>query len=266
MTDNERGQVNTRAAEVYEAVFLPALFQEWPPHVMQAADLQSGHQVLDVACGTGVLTRAAAQQVAPTGSAVGVDINAGMLAIAKRQAPHVEWRLAPAESLPFDDRQFDVVVSQFGLMFFADRQQSIREMMRVLRSGGRLAVAVWDTLDNTPGYAAMARLLQRLFGAEVAQALYAPYNLGDRAELQAVFARAGVPDVKIETRTGTARFPSIQDWVYTDIKGWTLAEVLDDAQFERLQIEAERALQPFVTAGGTVAFDAPAHIVSATKM
>ena len=266
MNDNERGQVNTRAAEVYEAFFLPALFQEWPPYVVQAAGLQPGHRVVDVACGTGVLTRAAAQRVAPTGSAVGVDINAGMLAVAKRQAPQVEWRQAPAEALPFDDQQFDAVVSQFGLMFFADRQQAIREMLRVLRSGGRLAVAVWDSLDNTPGYAAMTQLLQRLFGAEVARALYAPYNLGDRRELQAVFAAAGVPEVEIKTYTGTARFPSIRDWVYTDIKGWTLAEVLDDDQFELLQQAAERALQPFVTADGTVAFDSPAHLVSVIKM
>ena len=266
MNDNEQGQVNTSAAEVYEAFFLPALFQEWPPQVMRAAGLQPGYQVVDVACGTGVLTRAAAQQVVPGGSVIGVDINAGMLAVAKRQSPQIEWRQAPAEALPFDDQQFDAVVSQFGLMFFADRQTSIREMWRVLRSSGRLAVAVWDALDNTPGYAAMAQLLRRLFGAEIAQALYAPYNLGDRRALQAVFAAAGVPDVEIKTYTGTARFPSIRDWVYTDIKGWTLAEVLDDAQFERLQLEAERALQPFVTANGTVAFDSPAHIVSVTKM
>ena len=81
------------------------------------------------------------------------------------------WRHGRAEELPFDDHTFDAVISQFGLMFFEDRQAAIREMFRVLRPGGRLAVAVWDSLENTPGYLAVTELLQRLFGAEAADAL-----------------------------------------------------------------------------------------------
>lgn len=265
MDDAKTGQVNASAAEVYETFFLPALFQEWAGPVADAAGIRAGDRVLDVACGTGVLARAAAGRTGAPGAVVGLDVNEGMLAVAAREAPGIDWRVGRAENLPFDDASFDAVVSQFGLMFFEDRRAAIREMARVLRPGGRLVVAVWDTLDNTPGYAAMVGLLERLFGAEAADGLRVPYSLGDVGRLTALFDGAGLPAAEVTTREGTARFPSIESWVYTDIKGWVLADVIDDAMYERLLAEAQRTLAPFVVDGGRVAFPAPAHLVSAMK-
>jgi hypothetical protein len=149
-------------------------------------------------------------------------------------------------------------------MFFEDQREAIHEMARVLRPGGWLAVAVWDALENTPGYFAMVELLQRLFGNQAADALRYPYNLGDKQVLRTLFASAGLPHVEITTLDGIAQFPSIEAWVYTDVKGWTLADMMDDEQYAHLLDEAERDLQPFVTAYG-VLFRAPAHIVSAVK-
>jgi SAM-dependent methyltransferase len=265
MNASERGQVTQSAAEIYETFFVPALFQQWPSRVIQAARIEPGAQVLDVACGTGVLARAAAACVGPTGAVVGLDINAGMLGVAGAQAPAIEWRQGRAEALPWGDSSFDAVVSQFGLMFFEDRTTALQEMMRVLRPGGRLAVAVWGSLGDTPGYAAMTELLQQLFGDQVAGALRAPFLLGDRQLLHSLFAEAGIAEAQITTHKGTARFPSLPAWVYTDIKGWTLADVLDDTQFEQLLQWAQEALHQFVRDDGTVVFDSPAHIVTATK-
>ncbi len=263
MSEPSTGQVNTRAAEIYDEFFLPALFGPWAGRVAGAAQLRQ--RVLDVACGTGVLSRAAASAVEPGGSVVGVDINPGMLAVAGRKAPHIRWEAAPAESLPFDDDAFDRVVSQFGLMFFGQREQAVAEMLRVLRPGGRLVVAVWASLDDTPGYAAITVLLQRLFGAEVADELRAPYSLGDPAALRDLFAGAGADDPRVETLAGTARFPSLESWIYTDIKGWTLADRIDERQYETLQREAPAALSRFVAPDGSVRFDSPAHLVIAAK-
>jgi ubiquinone/menaquinone biosynthesis C-methylase UbiE len=178
--------VNRTAAEIYEEFFLPALFQEWTERVADAAQIQGGDRVLDVACGTGVLARTVAARVSPTGSVIGLDVNPGMLAVAAQKAPHIDWRHGQAEALPFDAASFDAVVSQFGLMFFEDREAAIREMARVLRPGGRVAVAVWDSLDNTPGYAAMVELLHNLFGEHAARGLRTPYNLGDKTTLRAL--------------------------------------------------------------------------------
>jgi len=265
MSEIASGQVSASAAEIYEEFYLPALFLEWTPRMAEAARVEAGQRALDVACGTGVLARALADRVGPRGAVTGLDINEGMLAVARRQAPGIEWRHGAAEALPFTDAAFDVVVSQFGLMFFQDRPKAIGEMLRVLRPGGRLAVAVWDALDRTPGYAAFVRLLERLFGRETAEALRSPFVLGDTHALRALFREGGVPDARIVTHEGSARFPSIESWVFTDVKGWTAADLIDEAGYARLLAAADRELRPFVTAQGTVVFSAPAHIVTATK-
>ncbi len=261
----ERGQISASAAEIYEQFFVPALFQEWAPRVAAAAGIRPGYRVLDVACGTGVLAREAARRAAPGGEVAGLDRNPGMLAVAGRQAPEIAWREGLAEALPYDAGRFDAVVSQFGLMFFEDRQRALREMLRVLRPGGRLAVAVWDRLETTPGYAAMTALLQRLFGERIAAGLRAPFVLGNRDELRSLFAAAGMAEVQIATEAGTARFPSIEAWVHTDVKGWTLADLIDDAQYQVLLRACESELKRFARPDRTVAFAAPAHIVSVTR-
>lgn len=265
MNDDQTGQVNRNAAEIYEEFFIPALFQEWADHTTDAARILAGQYVLDVACGTGILARTVAARVGPTGSVIGLDVNEGMLEVARRKAPEIEWKHGNAESLPFDDNTFDAVVSQFGLMFFKDRMAAIHEMSRVLRSGGRMAVTVWGRLDDSPGYASMAELLERLFGTEIAAALYAPFSLGDSKQLLSYFNSPELSEVKINTINGKARFPSIDSWVFTDIKGWTLSESINEAQYQQLLDEAEREFQPFVQADHSVQFNIPAHIVTAVK-
>jgi ubiquinone/menaquinone biosynthesis C-methylase UbiE len=260
----QKGQVTRSAADVYDEFFVPALFAPWPASVAAAAGIAPGQDVLDVACGTGVLAREAALRVQPGGTVTGLDRNEGMLAVARRKAPEIEWRQGLAEALPFADDRFDAVVSQFGLMFFDDRALALAEMWRVLKPGGRVAVAVWDALERTPGYAAMTAVLQRLFGERVADALRAPYALGDPEALTALATEAGIP-ATITTCEGTAHFPSIEAWVHTDVKGWTLADMIDDGQYRQLQQEAPKALQRFVQPDGAVVFEAPAHILRATK-
>jgi ubiquinone/menaquinone biosynthesis C-methylase UbiE len=235
-------QLSTQIAEVYDEFFVPALFAEWPARLLAAAAVQAGQHILDVACETGVLARTAAKWVGRLGSVTSLDLNAGMLAVAKRKAPSIDWRQGRAEDLPFHDNSFDAVVSQFGLMFFQDRPAAIREMIRVLRPGGYLAIAVWDTLAATPGYAAVVELLQRLFGDQAADGLRAAFSLGDMVVLKTVLSAAGLPDASIVSHAGTARFPSIRSWMFTDIKGWVLADMLDDDQFERLVAAAQQEL------------------------
>ncbi len=260
-----KGQVIQSAAEIYDEFFVPSLFQHWAAPVANAVHITAGQNVLDVACGTGALAREAWARVGRGGAVTGLDVNEGMLAVAKTKAPEITWQSGAAEALPFDDNQFDAVISQFGLMFFEDRAMALREMWRVLRPGGHLAVAVWDRLDTSPGYVAMVALLRRLFGDDAANALYAPFCLGEVGPLRDLFAAAAIPDVEVQTQVGLATFPSVQAWVHTDVKGWTLADLIDDEQYALLQNEARSALAEFVQADGTVQFDAPAHIVTASK-
>lgn len=262
---SDSGQIASSAAEVYDEFFVPALFGAWPPQLVAAAHLDPGMRVVDVACGTGVLTIEAARAVSPDGTAVGLDLNSGMLAVARRKAPEIDWREGSAEALPFDSGDFDAAVSQFGLMFFQDRHEAIREMWRVLRPGGRLVIAVWDSLENTPGYSAVTLLLARLFGDEIADLLRAPYTLGDTRLLETLLLDSGVEGPQVLRVAGEARFPSVCSWMHTDVRGWTLSDKLDDQQFELLVGEAESELRGFVTTDGSVRFDHPALIATARK-
>ena len=262
MSEHDRGQLTATAAEIYEEFFVPALFAGWPARILQAAGVQAGDDVLDVACGTGVLAREAANIVGSGGSVVGVDINEGMLSVARQKAPDLTWKAGPAESLPFEANSFDRVVSQFGLMFFENPVKAIAEMDRVRRPGGTITVAVWASLEATPGYAAMVEILDELFGPEAARSIQMPYALGDTQKLAGLFRDAGLDDMIIHTVEGKARFDSLETWMYTDIKGWTLADIIDDEGYERLRQYAPRKLSRFVLADGSVEFDAPAHVVT----
>ncbi len=258
MTDTAAtGQVIASAAHVYEQLFLPALFAQWPPRLAGVAGLAPGHRVLDVACGTGVLARHAATVVGTGGDVHGIDRNAGMLAVARQVAPDLAWHEGRAEALPWPDDHFDAVFSQFGLMFFDDGAAAVDEMRRVAKPGAPVVLSVWSRLNEAPGYAAMVDLLQELFGDAAADALRAPYRLGDDAALRALVG----DHADIRTVPGTASFPSLRTWLESDIKGWTLAEMIDDAGRQLLDRRAPAALARFVADDGSVTFDHPARVV-----
>jgi SAM-dependent methyltransferase len=253
-------------AEIYDELFVPALFAPWGPVVAAAAAIGRGDRVLDVACGTGALALAVADRVGSHGSVVGLDANPQMLAVARRKPTAVEWIEGRAEALPLPDASFDAVVSQFGLMFFDDRAGALREMMRVLRPRGRLAVAVCDAVDRSPGYAAFAALLDRLFGTAVGDAFRAPFVLGDPDRLLAIAHESRISHAGVARRSGTVQFASVAALVSTERAcAWTLGGLLDDDQFARLFDECDTALEPFVTPDGAVAFDMPALILTAAK-
>jgi len=252
------------AAKAYEALFVPGLLGEWAPRVCDAANLAAGQRVLDVACGTGVLAREARRR---TGAhVVGLDPSTGMLTVARELAPEVEWRRGRAEAMPFADQSFDAVLSQFGLMFM-ERDKAIREMLRVLRPGGRLVVAVWDSAENIPAFAAEISLLERLAGTQAADALRAPFALGDREHLVALFRAAGAGSITVVTQEGAARFPSIRTLVEADLRGWlpVMGVDLGEPEISRVLEAAEQELAEYAAPDGRATFATSAHILSAQR-
>lgn len=252
------------AARAYEHLLVPALLAEWAPKVVQAAGLTSGDRVLDVGCGTGALARAAAAAVASEASVTGVDFSRGMLAVASELSPGITWLEGPAEDLPVRDASVDAVVSQFALMFFADRERALREMQRVLAPGGRIAVTVWCGVNEIPAYAAEVALFRRTIGERGATAMEAPFALGDRAVLADLFTAAGL-DASIDTLSGTGRFASARAMVEPDLVGWLpmMGVTLTDDDVARVLDEAVGVLQPFTTGAGTLEFETRAHVITA---
>lgn len=252
-------------ARAYEELHVNALFRQWSRPLLDAADVTADDHVLDVACGTGIVAREALTRVGPTGSVTGIDIGPGMLTVAREIEPRVTWIEGDATQLPFDDGLFDAVVCQFGLMFFPDRARAVVEMLRCVKPGRTAAVAVWESLEQSEAYPITVDLLQRLAGPAAAEALRAPFVLGDTTALTQLFEEAGASALSIETRHGTARFPSVRSMVEADVRGWLpiMGVLLDDDLIEQILAEAEDVLRQFVQPDGTMVFDAPAHIVTA---
>ena len=272
MSQQAQWQVTGSAAEVYEKELVPAIFRPWAELVIDLADPQKGDRVLDVACGTGIIARMVADRVGPTGAVVGVDLNPGMLKVARtvwssgsRSGAQVEWQEASADKLPFPNASFDVAYCQLGLQFFADRPAALREMRRVLGSAGRLAVMVWGDLDESPGFAVLADALERHVGEAAAAIMRAPFGLSNADQLEALVRNAGFQDVAIQQRVGTVRFPSPEKLVLSYVAGSPLAGPVsqaNDAAREALITDAINALGEY-TSSTELAFPIAAHLLSA---
>ena len=259
----ELGRSET-AAEVFERLFLPARFSRGAARVADAVRLVPGDRVLDVACGTGAVAQECARRVRPNGAVVGLDRSPDMLAVARRKLPDLELREGRAEALPFDDDAFDVVTCQFGLMFFDDRHQALREMRRVLKPGGRLAVAVWDRLERTPGYAALTGLVEQHLGVEAGAPIRDAFALGDVDVVRSMLTEAGFSSVEARSVDASARFPSVGVWVEAEVTGWIGGDFGERAYAELLK-DARRVLVAYEQPDGTAELALPAIIATGSK-
>jgi len=265
-------QVAGNAAEVYEKELVPAIFAPWAPLVLGLADPQIGDRVLDVACGTGIVARIAADRVGPTGKVVGVDLNPGMLRVARAvsstaspSSARIEWREASAQELPFPNESFDVACCQLGLQFFTDRTAALREMHRVLVAEGRLALMVWREIQESPGFAVLAEALEQNVGQGAAAIMRAPFGLSNADELATLVRNAGFQAISIHQHVGTVRFPSIEALVLSYVAGSPLAGPVSQASntVPAALVAAVKDTLGEYTRSGELAFPIAAHLLGA---
>lgn len=262
----ETFQLSIEAAEAYEAGFVPALFADWAPALVDAAGVRPGQRVLDVACGTGVVAREAADRLRGEGRTVGLDLNEAMLVVARRVRPDIEWVQADAAALPFDDEAFDVVLCQAALMVLPDLALALREMARVVAPSGTVAVQVWVSRESQTGFRPFYEVVARHAGPDAVDLLSAYWRLGDLDALTGLFAAAGLEISVTRTRTGAIRVPTIEAYVTTEIESTPLVDRIDDDVYRRIRADAGIALQPMYTESGGLQMRIVGHVLTAARV
>lgn len=259
----ETFQVSTDAAEVYEGKFVPALFAEWAKYLVDAVDPRPGQSALDIACGTGIVARTAGDRLGGRGRVVGVDINEGMLGVARRIRPDLEWHQGDATDLPFPDESFDVVLCQASLMYFPDRVRALKEMGRVAVPDGVVGVQVWGSLENQPAYQRLGTILARHVGPEGMGLVETYFSLGDLDLVRRLFDEAGLKVFAAETRWGTVRFASIEEFA----RGETipLGDRIDTDVYARIVEDCRKELADLAGPDGRTEIPIQGHLITARR-
>jgi ubiquinone/menaquinone biosynthesis C-methylase UbiE len=223
-------QLEGSAAELYQRYLVPGITTKWAEDLVDRARLRAGEEVLDIACGTGVVTRLAARNVTP-GHVTGLDLNAGMLAVARSVSSEgvpINWMEGSALDLPFPPDRFDVVLCQLGLQFFPDQPRALREMRRVLRERGRAALSVYSPIERTPGANAFVRALDEVLCPEASRIKRGEHSFANPAQLEKLLRDAGFGAVDVLTVEQTIVFPSVLDYVRFQLLATPMTVLLND--------------------------------------
>lgn len=253
------------APENYERYFVPTIGAPLAEDLIKRAALKPGERVLDVACGTGVVTRLAAQRVGSSGSIAGLDVNPGMLAVARSASPPnlaIDWYESSAESMPLPDGAFDVALCQMGLQFIPNKLGALREIRRVLAPGGRLVLNVPG--PTPPLFAAMADALGKHIGPETVSFVHIVFSLHDEQELRELMKGAGFQEVDVQKARKTLTFPPANEFLWQYIASTPMINLVGKASDERraaLEAEVAGKWRDFTT-DGTLKCDVPMTTVT----
>jgi ubiquinone/menaquinone biosynthesis C-methylase UbiE len=267
MKTNEQWHITLEAARRYERTVARHILGPWAPSLVDAARLAEGERVLDLACGTGLVTRIAAQRVGPRGRVTGIDLNAGMISVARSlpalDGGPVEWLEGSALAIPLPDASVDVVLCQQGLQFFPDKGLALREMRRVLDHGGRLALSVWSSagLYNS----AVGKALARFVGEDTAQGFLASRKVPARQELERLAVAAGFSGVNVRVSSMNIHLPGLDWFALEHLAGTPVAEsiaALDPESRKSIGASVMRELQRFNDGDG-VTYPEEIHVVTA---
>lgn len=250
-------------AESYERFFVPVIGAPAAIAILDRAALRPGERVLDVACGTGIVARLATRRVGDNGSVVGLDVNPGMLAVARSippTTPAIEWHEAPAETMPLPDDSFDVAFCQMSLQFMEDRPAALREMRRVLAPGGRALLGLPG--PASPVFEILEQAIGRHVGGEAAGFVSQVFSLHDLDEIRTLLEGAGFRDVAVSEESKRFQLPPADRFLWEYVHSTPLAATVPRADEETLaalerevvqqwaEIDAGAQPQRFVIATG----------------
>jgi len=217
MTISTEWQLAREAAERYQQILVPAILGPAARALVDWSALKSGESVLDVGSGTGAAARYAAELVGLSGRVIGIDLDAGMIQVAKSLSPVngavIEWYEKSAYELPLKDQTIDVVLSAQTLQFLKDRPLALSEKYRVLKPGGRVVVSLWSDIEENPYFDILADAISKHVGEETAASLQAIFSLSNADEMRALLESAGFTNIEMTVKQLELELPELKDFV-----------------------------------------------------
>jgi SAM-dependent methyltransferase len=230
--------------ENYDRYLGPALFDPYAADLAARLQVKPGLRLLELACGTGIVTRRLLSILPADGRYTATDLNPPMVDYARGKIgvdPRVTWQAADAQALAFTDQSFDAVVCQFGVMFFPDRVAALREARRVLAPGGQLLFSSWFGLSETPCDQATHLLLLERFPDNPPRFLEVPHCYADPARIRADFAAAGFPGAVLHDVPLELRCPSADDYAAGLVTGTPLSGILRERNADTAALRSDLA-------------------------
>ncbi|OWV60963.1 class I SAM-dependent methyltransferase [Mameliella alba] len=219
-------------ADRYQSILVPVIFRPWAEELVRRAEPGAGEHILDLACGTGVVTRLVSSLAFQPGSLTGCDHSPDMLRVARTLADNaardVEWVEADAAHLPFPDDRFDLAFCQQALQFFPDKPAALSDLHRVMKPGGRVVFCVQRELDVNPMLRAQAAALDACVGSTAGDAVRAICSLPDGNELRQLFKEAGFRDIEVDPVTLTLHHPDARAFAIGAMGGMHTGDKLSD--------------------------------------
>jgi ubiquinone/menaquinone biosynthesis C-methylase UbiE len=257
--------------EVYDRYLGPLLFEPYASDIADRVAELRPRRVLEIAAGTGLVSRQLIDKLPPTTALTVSDLNAPMLDYARQKigsiAQRVEWRQADAQQLPFPDESFDAVVCQFGVMFFPDRAKGLREFLRVLEKGGSLIFSVWDSFERNPVQSIAHSEIGKFFEADPPDFYRIPCGMGDSAEVRRLVEESGFKEIVIETVALTGSSESAQSAAVGLVRGNPVINAIRErgtADIDEIIRAVAHALETRFGAG-SLQVPLRAHVISAVK-
>jgi ubiquinone/menaquinone biosynthesis C-methylase UbiE len=257
--------------EVYDRLLVPLIFEPYARDLAARVAATKPRRILEIAAGTGVVTRALAAHLPVTTQIVATDLNPPMLEHAKKcmgQNDRIEWRAADALDLPFENESFDAVACQFGVMFFADKAQAFNEAHRVLKPNGQYLFSVWDKISENEFADVVTNALEEMFPNDPPRFLArTPHGHHDVSELRQLLMRAGFTTISVEAIEARSKAPSPREPALAYVQGTPLRNEVEARDPARLEEATARATEAIAHRFGTGAVDGRirAYVVGATQ-
>ena len=269
MVNHHHWQLGGSASELYQKYLVPAITTKWADDLVGRAQPSAGEEVLDVACGTGVVAHSASRCMRH-GHVTGLDLNKGMLAVARTlvsEGAPIDWIEGSALDLPFPAGKFDLVLCQLGLQFFPDQGRSLREMRRVLSPSGRVALSVYSPIERTPGANAFVLALDHVLGPNASKIKRGEHSFNAPDELRELLIEAGFVRVEVQAVVQQIAFPSVLDYVRFQLLATPMAALLSNrdeadrqAAIKTIALDTASFSDPVMLEGGGFSFRQEAYV------